>query len=122
MNPTKVEELAAKRCKACEGGVEKLTPAEAQAQLQKVDGWRLTHDGERIEKSWRAIDFQAAMDFLARVGQLAEQEAHHPELHLERYRHVRIEIWTHAIGGLSESDFILAAKIDQVPIESKGHQ
>ena len=56
----------------------------------------------------------AAIDFFNRVAELAEAENHHPDLHLEGYRHVAIEIWTHAIGGLSENDFILAAKIDQL--------
>jgi len=60
-------------------------------------------------------DFLAAVDFLRRVADLAESEGHHPDLHLERYRHVSVELWTHAIGGLSENDFILAAKIDRLP-------
>jgi 4a-hydroxytetrahydrobiopterin dehydratase len=63
--------------------------------------------------------FQAAMDFFNRVAEVAEEDGHHPDLHLEGYRNVAIELWTHAIGGLSENDFILAAKIDQIPIEAK---
>jgi 4a-hydroxytetrahydrobiopterin dehydratase len=59
------------------------------------------------------------MRFFEEVAALAEQEGHHPDLHLEGYRNVSIELWTHAIGGLSENDFILAAKIDQIKIEGK---
>ena len=61
----------------------------------------------------------AAMDFFNKVAALAEEEGHHPDLHLVGYRNVAIEIWTHAIGGLSENDFILAAKIDALPIAVK---
>ncbi len=61
----------------------------------------------------------AGIDFFARVANLAEAEGHHPDLHLEGYRKLWIEIWTHAIGGLSENDFILAAKIDRLPIETR---
>jgi 4a-hydroxytetrahydrobiopterin dehydratase len=61
----------------------------------------------------------AGMKFFNRVAEIAEQDGHHPDLHLAGYRNVSIELWTHAIGGLSENDFILAAKIDRVPIELK---
>lgn len=64
-------------------------------------------------------DFMAAIDFFNRIARLAEDEGHHPDLHLESYRYAWVEIWTHAIGGLSENDFILAAKIDQLPLELK---
>ena len=120
MKPQTSETLASKKCLPCEGGVDKLTPEEALAQLQSLSGWRLTHDGLRIRKDWVAKGFTAALDFFNRVAQLAEQEGHHPDLHLEGYRNVWIEIWTHAIGGLSENDFILAAKIDQLAIRLKG--
>ena len=62
-------------------------------------------------------NFKAGIDFLRRVADLAEDEGHHPEIHLTGFRHVWIEIWTHAVGGLTENDFILAAKIDLLPIE-----
>lgn len=64
-------------------------------------------------------NFAAGMQFLSRVGKLAEDEWHHPDLHIEGFRKVWIEIWTHAVGGLSENDFILAAKIDQLPVKLK---
>ena len=112
-------ELAAKRCLPCEGGVEPYTPADAQQQLATLSGWALVHGGQRIARQWTAKNFMAAMDFFNQVAALAEAEGHHPDLHLAGYRQVTIEIWTHAIGGLSENDFILAAKIDQIPFESR---
>ena len=114
-----VEELVAQKCKPCEGGVEPYTPDEARVQLEKLPQWYLTHDGQRIRRDWTVKNFMAGIDFFNRVAQLAEQDGHHPDLHLEGYRKVSIELWTHAIGGLSENDFIVAAKIDQLPVAVK---
>ena len=114
-----IEQLRAKKCVPCEGGVPKLTPAESEAQLAKLTGWKLTQDGQRIRKEWIVKHFMAAMRFFNKVAEVAEAEGHHPDLHVAGYRNVAIEIWTHAIGGLSENDFILAAKIDELPIELK---
>jgi len=113
------EQLVSKKCKPCEGGVEPCSLDEARNQLANLPGWYLTHDGQRIRKDWTARHFMAAMKFFNRVAEVAEEDGHHPDLHLEAYRKVSIELWTHAIGGLSENDFILAAKIDQIPIELK---
>jgi 4a-hydroxytetrahydrobiopterin dehydratase len=115
----KPEQLIAKRCLPCEGGVAKFTPDEAEAQLVQLTGWKITHNGQRIRKDWVVENFMAAMEFFNRVAELAEEEGHHPDLHLEGYRNMSVEIWTHAIGGLSENDFILAAKIDFLPIEER---
>jgi 4a-hydroxytetrahydrobiopterin dehydratase len=108
------EQLTAKRCAACEGGLEMFQPAKAEEQLQALCGWRLTDESRRIRKDWEMKNFRTGMAFLNQVAELAEQEGHHPDLHLEGYRHVWIALWTHAIGGLSENDFILAAKIDRL--------
>ncbi len=89
-----------------------LTPAEAQAHLTAVPGWRLTHDGTRIRRDVTLPDFRAAVKLVNNIAALAEREQHHPDLHIEGYRKAWIEIFTHAIGGLSENDFILAAKIN----------
>jgi 4a-hydroxytetrahydrobiopterin dehydratase len=112
-------ELVARKCQPCEGGVEPATLDEARRQLTRLKGWQLTHDGQRIRKDWTVKNFMAAIRFFNRVAELAEAEGHHPDLHLEGYRKLGIEIWTHAIGGLSENDFILAAKIDELPVELK---
>jgi 4a-hydroxytetrahydrobiopterin dehydratase len=113
------EQLRAKKCVACEGGVQSLSKKATEEQIKQLPGWRLTHEEKRIRKDWTAKDFMAAMEFFQRVAQIAEAEDHHPDLHLEGYRRVWIEISTHAIGGLSENDFILAAKIEQAPIALK---
>ena len=111
------EQLVSKKCKPCEGGVEPCTIADAEDQLCNLTGWFLTHDGQRIRKEWTVKHFKAGMSFFNQVTEVAETDGHHPDLHIEGYRNVSIELWTHAIGGLSENDFILAAKIDQLPVE-----
>jgi 4a-hydroxytetrahydrobiopterin dehydratase len=105
-------ELAAKKCVPCEGGVPKLTPTEAETHLAAVPAWRLTHDGTRIRRDFKLPDFRSAVKLVNTIAALAEREQHHPDLHIEGYRKAWAEIHTHAIGGLSENDFILAAKID----------
>ncbi|MBL4883941.1 MAG: 4a-hydroxytetrahydrobiopterin dehydratase [Planctomycetaceae bacterium] len=112
-------ELTQKNCVPCEGGVEKYSPDQAALQIQEHPGWEVTHQHERIRKTWVVKNFMSAIKFFNAVAEIAEAEGHHPDLHLCGYRNVEIEIWTHAIGGLSENDFILAAKIDQLPIEAK---
>ena len=119
MTTQSIEQLRAKKCVPCEGGVPKLSPAEADAQLAKLSGWLLTADGQRIRKEWIVKHFMAGMKFFNEVAEVAESEGHHPDLHIVGYRNVAIEIWTHAIGGLSENDFILAAKIDELPVDLK---
>ena len=111
---TTAAELTAKKCVPCEGGVPALTPAEAGAHLAALPAWRLTHAGGRIRRDFTLPDFRAAVKLLNTIAALAEREQHHPDLHLEGYRKAWVEIQTHAIGGLSENDFILAAKIDAI--------
>lgn len=120
MNSQSPEELVKKKCLPCEGGVDPCPLDVSQQQLAMLDGWYLTHNGQRIRKDYTVKHFLAGMDFFNRCAQLAEDDGHHPDLHIESYRNVSVELWTHAIGGLSENDFILAAKIDQLPIELQG--
>ena len=110
------QELTKKKCEPCEGGVDPCPLPQAREQLSNLGDWKLTHDGQRIRRDWVVKDFVTAIDFFNKVCELAEAEGHHPDLHVEGYRNVWIEIWTHAIGGLSENDFILAAKIDEIPL------
>jgi 4a-hydroxytetrahydrobiopterin dehydratase len=110
-NPTACD-LTAKRCVPCEGGVPKLTTTKAEAWLAAVPEWRLTHDGQRIRRDFKLPDFRSAVKLVNNVAALAEREQHHPDLHIEGYGKAWVEIHTHAIGGLSENDFILAAKIN----------
>jgi 4a-hydroxytetrahydrobiopterin dehydratase len=119
MTTQSVAELTQKKCQPCEGGVEPYSREDAEEQLLKLPGWQMTHGGQRIRKDWTLKGFMAAIRFFQEVARVAEADQHHPDLHLEGYRKVWIEIYTHAIGGLSENDFILAAKIDQLPVEQK---
>ncbi|WP_437186459.1 4a-hydroxytetrahydrobiopterin dehydratase [Planctomicrobium sp. SH668] len=111
--------LSSKRCVPCEGGVPRLEIAEAKSLLDQIPGWDLVESGTRIQRQWMVRNFVAGMDFLNRVAEIAEREQHHPDVALSEYRKVVIEIYTHAIGGLSENDFILAAKINEIPIALK---
>ncbi len=120
MQTQSASQLVKKKCLPCEGGVEPCPLDFAKKQLEQLEGWALTHHGQRIRKDWKVKHFLAGMEFFGRCAEVAEADGHHPDLHLEGYRNVSIELWTHAIGGLSENDFILAAKIDQLPIELQG--
>jgi 4a-hydroxytetrahydrobiopterin dehydratase len=119
MSAVSPAELVKKKCVPCEGGVPPVDLPEAEAQLMQLPGWKLTHNGKRIRKEWLVKDFMAGVEFFNRAAEVAEAEGHHPDLHLEGYRNLAVEIWTHAIGGLSQNDFVLAAKLDQLPIELK---
>lgn len=104
-------ELESKRCVPCEGGVPKLAPAEYEPLLQQVPEWKV--EGESLRRTFSFDTFVEAMAFVQAVGELAEDEGHHPDFHVH-YSRVELSLWTHAIGGLSENDFILAAKIDRL--------
>jgi 4a-hydroxytetrahydrobiopterin dehydratase len=110
------QELVRKQCVPCEGGVPPVPAEEATAMLAGLPGWSLSADGKRLHRSWVVKNFPAGIEFFNKVAALAEEEGHHPDLHLEGYRNVAVDLTTHAIGGLSENDFILAAKINEVPI------
>lgn len=114
-----IQELKSKKCVPCEGGVPAVSRQDAEGYLAGLAGWSLTEDGQAIEKKWTVKNFMAGMEFLNRVAELAENDQHHPDLHLTGYRQVRIQLSTHAIGGLSENDFILAAKINDLPVSEK---
>jgi len=103
----------ARKCKPCEGGTEPLPASAAQQLLRDIQGWELI-DGKMIRKTITCKDFLGAVSLIQKIAPLAEAEDHHPDLHLTGYRNLTIELSTHAIGGLSENDFILAAKIDQL--------
>ena len=106
--------LSEQRCVACEGGVPPLSREQVRALLPQVPGWEVSPDHTLLSHDYECRDFAEALAFLEQVGALAEAEGHHPDLHLTAYRYLRIELFTHAIGGLSQNDFILAAKINQL--------
>ncbi|MEW4528328.1 MAG: 4a-hydroxytetrahydrobiopterin dehydratase [Maioricimonas sp. JB045] len=116
MNGTSAESLRQKSCKPCEGGASPLSREEAGRLLEGLDGWEVNSGGKLIRRKWTTRDFKAAVEFLDRVAAIAEEDQHHPDVHLTGYRHVTIELTTHAINGLSENDFIVAAKIDTLPV------
>lgn len=101
--------LETKQCVPCEGGVPPLDADAVARLLPRVPGWQ-AEDGRKLVRRFLFDDFVAAMAFLNRVADLAEAEGHHPDFSVH-YSVVDFQIWTHAIGGLSENDFILAAKI-----------
>jgi len=110
MNPAlSASTLETKQCVPCEGGVAKYS-----LQVASLPAWQLTENGTRIRRDWELKSFRDGIRLINTIGAFAEREQHHPDLYLESYRKVRVEIYTHAIGGLSENDFILAAKIDAV--------
>ena len=108
-------QLEAKTCKPCEGGIEPCELNHAKRQLNELDSdWELIDGDKKISRKFKRKNFVEAMRLINAVADLAEREQHHPDLHLTGYRQVRIDLTTHAIGGLSENDFIVAAKIDVV--------
>jgi 4a-hydroxytetrahydrobiopterin dehydratase len=104
--------LAEKHCVPCRGGVPPLQGDELAKLLAEVPGWQLI-ENHHIIKEFKFPDFKTALDFVNKVGAVAEQEGHHPDLYLSWGR-VEVKTWTHKINGLTESDFILAAKIDRL--------
>lgn len=105
-------QLTAQTCQPCEGGVEPMQAAAIADHLQAIPKWSCDDSQKQISRKWTLKNFVEALRMLQRVGELAETEQHHPDLHLTGYRKVKIVLTTHAIGGLSENDFIMAAKID----------
>jgi len=108
-----MSDLAQKHCVPCEGGVFPLARQESEPLLSKVKGWKLAGDALSISKEFSFKDFAQALAFADKIGAIAEEEGHHPDLSVS-WGKVGVELSTHAIGGLSENDFILAAKIDNI--------
>jgi 4a-hydroxytetrahydrobiopterin dehydratase len=103
--------LADKRCVPCAKGAEPLTGEEIENRVKELDpDWRVV-DGHHLEREFRFDDFRQALDFVNEVGELAEEQGHHPDIYLS-YGKAKVQLWTHKIKGLHENDFILAAKID----------
>jgi len=107
-----MSELATKNCIPCRGGVPPLKGMELDSLQSQVAGWSVVNE-HHLSKTFKFPDFRSALEFVNRVGELAERQGHHPDLYLA-WGKVEIKIWTHKIDGLTESDFILAAKIDQL--------
>jgi 4a-hydroxytetrahydrobiopterin dehydratase len=107
-------DLINKKCVPCEGGIPPLSELKEMSFMSQVEGWNLIKEGiHRIRKEFNFQDFKESMDFVNKVAIIAEEEGHHPDIHIY-YDTVELEIHIHAIKGLHQNDFILAAKIDQI--------
>jgi 4a-hydroxytetrahydrobiopterin dehydratase len=105
--------LAQKKCRPCEGGVPPLKGDQLQPFLDQIDdAWEVA-DEKKIRRQFSFATFPETIKFVNKVAELAEQEGHHPDLHIH-YTKLTIELWTHKIDGLFDNDFILAAKIDEL--------
>jgi 4a-hydroxytetrahydrobiopterin dehydratase len=107
-----MKDLASLECVPCRGGVPPLGGPEIEDLLRELEGWEVI-EGHHLLKSFEFKDFRGALAFVNRVGEVAEEQGHHPDIDFGWGR-ARVSIWTHKIDGLTESDFILAAKIDKL--------
>ncbi|MEI8130646.1 MAG: 4a-hydroxytetrahydrobiopterin dehydratase [bacterium] len=110
-----MSKLKEAQCVSCEGGVAPLAKSAVTRLMTELTGWMLSKDGLSIEKDLEFKNFDKAMDFVNLVADLAEFEGHHPDIDI-RYNKVKLVLSTHAIGGLSQNDFILASKIDAIAL------
>ncbi len=109
--------LAERKCKPCEGGTLPLTPAEAQQYLAQVcSAWTLTQDAHALQRKFGFKDFYRTMSFVNALAHVANIEDHHPDLEVG-YNYCRVTFTTHSIRGLSENDFVCAAKVDLIPLQ-----
>lgn len=106
-------ELHEKKCVPCERGGAPLLDIEVRKNLEKISGWKL--NGKKIERGFVFKNFIEAMKFVNKIAELAESEGHHPDFQIH-WNKVLLELWTHSMGGLSENDFIVAAKINNIKL------
>lgn len=104
-------QLSKQKCKPCEGGVPPLNRRDVNKMLPKIKGWRLVKG--KLNRDFKFKDFKQALKWINKIGGLAEKEGHHPDIHWF-YNKINLVLYTHAIGGLSWNDFILAAKINKI--------
>ncbi|MCB2202256.1 4a-hydroxytetrahydrobiopterin dehydratase [bacterium] len=108
-----MDELSQKRCEPCEGGVDPLTRDQFEVYLEQLAEWTVRED-KFIEREFQFEDFVEALAWVNKVGDIAENEGHHPDIYIHGWNKVKITLWTHAIGGLSINDFVVASKIDRI--------
>ena len=114
--PLNMNDLLKKKCTPCEGGVVPFDISEIHKYQKKVDGWNIINNDNKIfflEKDFKFENFKSSQNFINKVGKISEEEGHHPDISFG-WGYAKVNIMTHAIKGLSENDFILAAKIDQI--------
>lgn len=107
-------DLSSQKCVPCEGGTEPLKEAKENLYHEQTPDWDIIRDDiHQLEKDFSFDNFKDALHFVNIVGEIAEVEGHHPDIYLHDYKHVLINLYTHAIGGLSVNDFIVASKIEK---------
>ncbi len=109
-----MEKLTEKHCVPCEGGVDPLTRDQFEVYLEQLSKWNVIENDKKIERQFEFKDFPGALEFVNKVGAIAEEEGHHPDIFVHDWNKVRITLWTHAIGGLSINDFVVASKVDRI--------
>lgn len=106
--------LNSKKCLPCEGLSHKMTRVEILPWMGELKGWEIALDDKSISKQWVLKNFVEAVSAIQHITQIAEAELHHPDLHLTRYKNLKVVLYTHALDGITENDLILAAKINKV--------
>jgi len=109
-----MESLTNKKCVPCEGIGRAYTSAEVQSHLEEIPGWALAQDAKSIERAYILKNFVACVNLINKIKDIAEDEMHHPDLHLTGYKNLKVVLYTHALGGVTENDLIVAAKINQL--------
>lgn len=105
------------KCVGCEGIGECLSPGQVESsRATLIPDWQVNEDATRLKRSWHTKNFAAALDFVNKVGAIAEAEQHHPDISIYSYNHVDIVLWTHTLRGITENDLIMAVKIDTIPV------
>lgn len=104
-------ELSSKSCQPCKGGVAPMPLEQAQQMAERVPGWQVADTAKRIQRCYKTRGFRESLEFVNRIGAIAEEQGHHPDISFG-WGYVNVEIFTHKIGGLHENDFILAAKLN----------
>lgn len=107
--------LSDQKCVPCEGGVEPINKIDAELMIsENIPDWKLCDEGKSISKDFKFKDFKEALEFVNKVGNIAESEQHHPDINIYDYKKVKVVLSTHSIGGLSKNDFIVAVKINAI--------
>lgn len=114
-----MDDLSAKKCVPCNSkDIRSMTEQSANELISKVAGWNLVNEGGtlKLNRSWKVKSFTKGLELFKLVADVAEAEGHHPDLHLVGWNNVTIEIWTHSVGGLTENDFIMASKLNDLDL------
>ncbi|XP_044976558.1 pterin-4-alpha-carbinolamine dehydratase 2, mitochondrial isoform X1 [Hordeum vulgare subsp. vulgare] len=113
-------ELSEKSCIPCNSmDLHAMSEDSAKKSLEQVTGWELKNEGDilKLHRAWKVKNFVKGLEFFQLVAAVAEEEGHHPDLHLVSWNNVKIDVWTHSVRGLTDNDFILAAKINELKLE-----